>query len=313
MATDLEVIDPDGDIEAQAELMDMVCSSLGFFRIPFDCIDSAVREAAWSDARTFFALPEEVKQTVGFPEAGYPYGFSPFQFESLAASQGEDTPPDLKESYSVGPDCLGAAPTDLADGEAWIRSPSMWPMQPAGLRRSWSAYFQALSEVSAKLLGIMAVALELPVDYFNPLIDRHTSAMRALNYPRLTGSHPGSLRAGAHSDYGTLTILRTDGVPGLEAQNPDGSWTAIADNPETFVVNLGDSIAQWTNDRWRSTVHRVTTVDSSARQSMAFFHMANWDAQIACLPTCTDANNPPRYEPALAGPWLMAKFQSTVT
>ena len=313
MATDLELIDPDGDVGAQAALMDNVCSSLGFFRIPFDCIDGSVREAAWSDARKFFALPEEKKQVVGFPEAGYPYGFSPFQFERLAASQGEDTPPDLKESYSVGPDCLGPAPVDLADDEAWIRSPSMWPTKPVGLRASWSAYFQALSDVSAKLLGIMAVALDLPFDYFDPLIDRHTSAMRALNYPELSGAPSDSLRAGAHSDYGTLTILRTDGVPGLEAQNVDGGWTGIADKPGTFVVNLGDSIAQWTNDRWRSTVHRVTTVDSSARQSMAFFHMANWDAEIACLPTCTDTENPPLYEPALAGPWLMSKFQSTVS
>ena len=313
MATDLELIDPDGEIETQARSLDRVCRELGFFRIPFSCIDDDVREAAWASARRFFDLPTEAKETVGFPEAGYPYGFSPFQFESLAASQGEDTPPDLKESYSVGPDCLGPPPTDLADGEAWIRSPSMWPAQPSDLRSTWSAYFRALSDVSAKLLRIMAVALDLPAEYFDPLIGRHTSAMRALNYPRLTDTSSDSLRAGAHSDYGTLTILRTDGVPGLEAQNADGTWTAIADEPDTFVVNLGDSIAQWTNDRWRSTVHRVTAVDPRARQSMAFFHMANWDARIECLPTCTDSENPPRYEPALAGPWLMSKFQSTVS
>jgi len=123
----------------------------------------------------------------------------------------------------------------------------------------------------------------------------------------------GALRAGPHSDYGTLTILRTDGVAGLEVQQPDGSWTPVADEPGTFVVNLGDSIAQWTNDRWRSTVHRVTPVAGGrARMSMAFFHMANWDARIECLPSCLEPGQQPHHEPVLAGPWLMSKFQKTV-
>jgi isopenicillin N synthase-like dioxygenase len=320
---DLELIDPFGDANSQADLMDRVCSTVGFFRIPFSAVDAAIRERAWSAASDFFALPIEHKMAVTFPEPGYPYGYSPFQFETLAASQGESTPPDLKESYSVGPDCIGPNPAELAPGEDWIRSPSLWAAHPPGLKDAWSTYFQAMSLVSAQLLTIMAVALGLEHDHFGPLIQHHTSAMRALHYPGLgaqapgdglrAGAHSTSLRAGAHSDYGTLTILRTDGVPGLEVQNVDGSWSAVAHEPETFVVNLGDSIAQWTNDRWRSTVHRVTAIDPAPRESMAFFHMANWDALIECLPTCTTPDNPPRYEPVLAGPWLMSKFQSTVS
>ena len=139
--------------------------------------------------------------------------------------------------------------------------------------------------------------------------------MRALHYPAIDGDvGPGnSLRAGAHSDYGTLTILRTDEVPGLEIQDRSGNWVAVEPQPETFVVNLGDSVAQWTNDRWRSTVHRVTATTAEPRQSFAFFHMANWDATIECLPTCLDAGEAPRHDPVQAGPWLMRKFQSTVT
>jgi isopenicillin N synthase-like dioxygenase len=102
-------------------------------------------------------------------------------------------------------------------------------------------------------------------------------------------------------------------VPGLQIESADGSWIDIAPNPNNFVVNLGDSIAQWTNDRWRSTVHRVTAADPSARQSMAFFHMANWDATIECLPTCVEPGTAPKHEPVEAGPWLMRKFQSTVS
>ena len=315
--TDLVVIDPRGDRAEQAEAMDRACTELGFFRIPFGVIDEAVREAAWNDAKRFFAQPLDTKLAVAFPEPGYPYGYAPLGFEVLAASttdgQAGVGAPDLKETYSVGPDCLGPIPTTNDPAEAWLRSPSMWATEPTSLTTSLPAYFKALTDVSAQLLSLMATALDLPDNHFEPLIDRHTGALRSLRYPELDGEPTnGSLRAGPHSDYGTLTILRTDGVPGLEVLNGDGEWSPITHDPHTFVVNLGDSIQQWTNDRWRSTVHRVTPVSTEERHSMAFFHMANWDASIECLPTCHDAANPPRYEPVLAGPWLMSKFQKTV-
>ncbi len=312
MVIELEVVDP---MRRDAPAMiDRACRTLGFFRIPLSVVNAAVAEEAWQDALAFFSLSEAEKQQVVFPEPGYPYGYSPFRFETLAASRGEASPADLKESFAVGPDCLGPVPQVEHPGEAWIRSPSRWPARPAGLRSSWSQYFQALSEVSRDLLSLMAVALDLEPDHFEGLIDRHTSAMRALRYPALDlPPTDGALRAGAHTDYGTLTILRTDEVPGLEVRASDGSWSPVAPEPDTLVVNLGDSIARWTNDRWRSTLHRVTVPDCSARVSMAFFHMANWDARIECLPSCSSPRNPVRYPPVLAGPWLMDKFQKTVS
>lgn len=322
MATTLEIFDPTGDVDAQLDALDNACRSVGFFRIPFRVVEESIREQAWADAWRFFGQTTELKLEVAFPQAGYPYGYSPFAFEALAASTGDaagsDAVPDLKESFSVGPDCADAV-IDLTDsanhdpGEAWLHSPSLWPNEPESMRQSWTLAFRAFSAVAADLLSMMARALDLPADHFAGLIDRHSSAMRANHYPGLAGPVPaGALRAGPHSDYGTLTILRTDGVPGLEVQRPDGTWMTVADEPDTFIVNLGDTIAQWTNDRWRSTVHRVTPTSSDARMSMAFFHMANWDARIECLPGCLEAGEEPRYAPVLAGPWLMSKFQRTV-
>ena len=327
MATTLEVIDPAGDVDRQLDALDRACRTVGFFRVPFDVVDPAVRDRAWADAARFFAQPQAAKAAVAFPEVGYPYGYAPFEYETLAASDGTASAaygtasaPDLKESFSVGPDCMGPArpgvgADDSVDdpGEAWLRSPSLWPEEPSSLRESWGACYRALAAVASDLLSMMASALGMPADHFAPLIDRHSSAMRVNHYPALTGPiPPGALRAGAHTDYGTLTILRTDGVPGLEVRRPDGDWVAVADEPGTFVVNLGDSIAQWTNDRWRSTRHRVRPVDPRPRMSMAFFHMANWDARIECLPTCLAPGQRPRHEPVQAGPWLMSKFQRTV-
>ncbi len=314
---DLSVVDLQAPLADQVQTMASACESIGFFRIPLSSIDRAVADNAWNDAQKFFALPEADKTDISFPRAGYPYGYSPFGFETLAKSVDPSLPgtPDMKESLSVGPDC-GLRGNQVAHPESeWIRSPSLWPSSLPELRSSWTAYYRALAGVCEHLMSVMAIALDLPADYFAPVIDNPISSMRALHYPAIAvdAAPSGALRAGAHSDYGTLTILRTDEVPGLEIEAADGTWLEVEPMADMFLVNLGDSIAQWTNDRWRSTVHRVNTTDTRARQSFAFFHMANWDAIIDCLPTCLDPGESPRQAPVQAGPWLLEKFQATVT
>ncbi len=305
----LEVVDPDSPVAEQAEIMATACETTGFFLVPVSAIDTKVAIDAWDAATRFFAKPEHEKLAVAFPEPGYPYGYSPFKHETLAASLGDvAAAPDLKESFSVGPDCG----THTIDGDLWVNSPSIWSPTADDLKASWTAYYRLLTTLSNHLALVMARALDLPADYFDAKIDRPITSMRALHYPEITGDVGESLRAGAHSDYGMFTILRTDDVPGLQIENIDGSWTDIEPNSDMFIVNLGDSIAQWTNDRWRSTKHRVTAADPRPRQSFAFFQMANWDARIECLPSCLTRGEAPRHQPVVAGPWLMQKFQSTV-
>ena len=326
---ELDVVDMEAPMAQQAQVIDRACRDSGFFRIPLACIPAETAAGAWASARAFFAQPEAIKQRVAFPEPGYPYGYSPYRYEKLARSltgnrddgDGDDAgkagyndagydEADLKESFSAGPDCGSQV---LPEEAAWVRSPSIWPDHPPGFREAWVRYYRALSDVAARLLRSMAVALELAPEHFDPLIDRHISSMRAIYYPALDHDPDKALRAGAHSDYGTLTILRTDEVPGLEIWRDGGTWEPVTPEPDTFVVNLGDSIARWTNDRWRSTVHRVTATERRPRYSFAFFHMANWDATIKCLPTCLEVGRHSRYQPVRAGPWLMRKFRATVT
>ena len=309
---ELSLVDPNSPRSAQVETMRDACAANGFFRVPLSSIPADIAAEAWGLAKAFFSLPTAHKEAVGFPEPGYPYGYSEYGLEALARSLGDhDAVGDMKESFSVGPDCGVHASTVPATGaSAWIRSVSLWPTQIPELRDAWERYYQALAVVAAELMSVMAEALELPTDYFEPFIDRPISSMRALHYPAVPNQAPSALRAGAHTDYGTLTILRTDEVAGLQIHTHDGWWDVPPD-PDTFVVNLGDTIAQWTNDRWRSTLHRVVP-GAEPRQSMAFFHMANWDATIECLPTCRADGEAPRHQPVQAGPWLMQKFQSTV-
>jgi isopenicillin N synthase-like dioxygenase len=312
---ELGVVDLEAPIGEQVQAMTEACESLGFFRIPVSSIRRDVADAAWTAAAEFFALPVEVKRESEFPKPGYPYGYSPFGFEALARSLDDSAAvPDLKESLSVGPDCGDAVVRE--EDQAWIRSPSVWPSAIPNLRPAWIAYYRALSDVACRLMSIMARSLDLPADHFDSLIDRPITSMRAIHYPPAdpdsAASCSAALRAGAHADYGTLTILRTDEVGGLQIVDREGAWVDVEPDSETFVVNLGDSISQWTNNRWPSTVHRVVP-RPEPRQSMAFFHMANWDATIECLPGCGKDDGEVHHAPVQAGPWLMRKFQSTVS
>jgi isopenicillin N synthase-like dioxygenase len=168
-------------------------------------------------------------------------------------------------------------------------------------------------------MRLFAEALSLDTHYFDEYISSPISALRALNYPpQQHAPQPGQLRAGAHSDYGSLTILLPQSDSrGLEIQRLDGTWQEVVPVPGAFIINLGDLMARWTNNRWRSTMHRVANPEHthdphSRRQSIAYFHQPNWDANISTIPTCTNPSTTSSYEPVLSGPYLMSKFKSTV-
>lgn len=311
------VVDLSADSGVVAREIDAACRQVGFFQIVGHELGPGLEAAAWESARDFFALPLDEKLTVAIP-AGDAYGYGAFEIERLAASLGADTPPDLKETFSVGP--FGGAPAALDDpAAAFVYSPNRWPAGLPSMAAAVRAYYDALAGLVERVMALMAIGLELPADHFTPFIDRHTSALRALHYPDLRGHdvEPGQLRAGAHSDYGTLTLLRQDDAPGgLQVRDVDGAWHDVAAVTGAYVVNVGDALERWTNDRWRSTVHRVAvppaSIDrDSSRQSIAFFHNANWDAMIECLPTCRPDGEAPRYAPVGAGRHLMDKFRST--
>ncbi|MCY7297852.1 MAG: hypothetical protein LH616_01405 [Ilumatobacteraceae bacterium] len=287
------------------------CERVGFLTIVGHGVPESVVDGAWNSARTFFDLPLHDKMRVAMPRPGYPYGYSPIAGETLAKSLGNGGAPDLKESLAIGPvDRPTHTITDPDEDFAW--SQNLWPDAVPQLRPAWEQYFRALSDLAARLLRLMAIGLDMPEHHFDPMINRHTSAMRALNYPPQERVTPGQLGASAHTDYGTLTILLADPVQGgLQVTDDDGNWHDVQAQPGSFVVNLGDAMARWTNDRWRSTMHRVQ-VPLGRRQSIAFFHNANWDASIECLPTCLPMGGQPKYAPIAAGPHLMQKFQSTV-
>lgn len=302
---------------ALAAEIDAICRATGFLAIVRHGVPEATIETAWGKAEAFFSLPLERKQTAKAPYPGYPYGYLAPETESLARSRGVAAPPDQKESFNGGP---ARAPAGLTDPEAlgFCFAPTIWPDAPQGFREAWSAYYAAMEDLARRIMRAFAVALDLPEDFFARFIDAPVSALRALNYPApVRPPEPGQLRAGAHTDYGSLTILLPQaGSRGLEILAPDGNWIEVRPRPGAFVVNLGDLMARWTNDRWRSTLHRVVIPrDGGAerRQSFAFFHQPNWNAEIMALAACLGPGETPKYPSVRSGPYLMGKFKSTTT
>jgi isopenicillin N synthase-like dioxygenase len=303
---------------ALAREVDQICRTTGFLAIVNHGVAQDVIDSVWSKARAFFDLPPDEKQKARAPYVGYPYGYLGPELEALAKSRNVDTPPDLKESFNGGP---SSAPSDMTDAEAlaFCYAATIWPNRPEGFTAAWTAYYAAMEDLAARIMKIFALALDLPEDYFERFIDAPVSGLRALNYPeQKTLPKPGQLRAGAHTDYGSLTILLPqEGSKGLEILNPEGAWTPVPPAPGAFVINIGDLMARWTNDRWVSTLHRVVNPAPedgglSRRQSLAFFHQPNWFAEIQCLPACLAPGEKPKYAPVLSGPYLMSKFKATV-
>ncbi|MEQ8369959.1 MAG: 2-oxoglutarate and iron-dependent oxygenase domain-containing protein [Alphaproteobacteria bacterium] len=295
-----------------ARLIDQTCREIGFLGVVGHGIDEARIQACYDSARAFFDRPMAEKMAIRQPAANIVRGYIPLGGGALAATEGEETPPDLKESLTIG----ALQPYPSAPGAlATLRSPNLWPEKPAALRPAWQAYYRDLEELGRTLMRAFALALDLEEDYFLCRMDRHFSILSAIHYPdQAEEPRPGQLRAGVHSDFGTLTILRPDDAPGgLQVLDKTGKWADAPRLPGGFIINIGDLMARWTNDRWVSTLHRVVNPPrdkalGSRRISLAYFQEINPDIEVTALPTCVDAEHPARFAPVTAGAHHIDKF-----
>jgi isopenicillin N synthase-like dioxygenase len=293
------------------------CEEIGFFRIGAHGVATQDIDGTYDMARRFFMLPEEEKLLIRQPSPDVSRGYTPFRGETLSASLGETTPPDLKEMIDMGP-------VDVPGGEYYERpeagqhfAANLWPEEPAGFRVTMEAYYRRLNRLANDLMALFALALELPEDFFFDKLDKNMSALRVICYPEQhEAPQPGQLRGGAHTDYGTLTILTSDNAAGgLQALHRDGHWVDIDPQPGTYIVNIGDVMQIWTNDRWVSTLHRVVNpaadkATTARRHSIVFFHQPNYDAVIDTLPTCVDPARR-KYAPFTYGEHWMRKWMAT--
>jgi isopenicillin N synthase-like dioxygenase len=316
MAELVPTVDLSRPIEAAAAALDAACRTIGFMQVVGHGVPDAVIARFVAAATAFFDLPLDEKRSCVPADKQQNRGYAELGSEALSYSLGVDTPPDLFEAFNIGVDEWPAHNPYYEAERDRTFAPNIWPARPAGMRAAYVEYFAAVEQVAHRLTSTMAVALDLPRDFFAAATDRSVNTLRSINYERRPGEPDpveGQMRMGAHTDYGILTLLHADPVPGLQIVGPDGQWHDVQPAPDAFLVNLGDAIAVWTNDRYRSTLHRVVPPPRSPdgrvrRRSFAFFHDGNLDAVMECLPSCTDATHPPKYAPITIGDHLLAKI-----
>ena len=309
----------DGERREVAGQVARACETVGFLIVSGHGIPQQVIDRAFSVSRAFFDLPVEEKARF-MPEDGVaPRGYHAVATRNLARTYGQETPPDLREQFFIGPLVPQADRLAHIPEAALYYSENIWPSRPAEYREAFTEFYSAFEILAERLMGIFAVALGLPEAFFDDKIDRHFSTCPSNHYPVIENDpQPGQLRCGAHTDFGSLTILAFNDAPGgLQAQMPDGSWLDVRPGPGQLVVNLGDMMQRWTNDRWKSTVHRVVNPPAerrgeSRRQTIGYFLHPNYDAEIDCLEGCCGPGNPAKYPRIMAGDHMREKLERRI-
>ncbi|WP_329059189.1 isopenicillin N synthase family dioxygenase [Amycolatopsis sp. NBC_01480] len=275
---------PEGRAVVAAEI-DRALRESGFLLVTGHGVPSELRAETRELARRFFALPPEVKQRYAVTVGGR--GWLPPGVEANGYAEGTETPPDLKESYSAGADTGVGDPA--VDG-FWFQ-PNVWPAEVPGLAATAREYMARMRALSDDLLRVFAHALALAPDHFTRHTGRPTYTFNINRYPPLTSvgpPEPGQFRIGPHTDFGTVTVLdRQSGAGGLQVCTAEGDWVDAPFDESAFTVNIGDLMARWTGDRWRSTRHRVLPPQPTAPDedlvSLIFFYETDHDARITSL------------------------------
>lgn len=295
----------DTEFDAVARQIDEANQHVGFLAVVNHGVPQKLLDDVYDVTAEFFDLPMVERLSV-LGSRHTSRGYIPPKQRALARTRGIETPADLVELFSIG---LPEVPDD-----PWFRraqdlgyfAANQWPEHPTRFREIWEAYYREMSALAFELMQLFAVALGLEKNWFDDKVDRPISNLFANHYPPLTAvPEPGQIRVGEHTDYGSLTLLyQSDAVGGLEVLLDD-VWCPIEPIAGSFVVNIGDLMARWTNDRWISTLHRVQNPaisgPASRRISFPFFCQPNYDAVIETLPTCRQPGGTSRYSTITAG------------
>ena len=323
MTDQIPVIDlesfPSGDRATRvriAKQLGSAAETLGFVVISGHGIDPAIGNVLKEAAVRFFDLPRVTKMIIRRPTNDQNRGYIPYGEETLVRMAGGDSPPDYKEVFAIGPDDVPQELYFTGAGSYPSFAPNLWPDDPTDLRPKMLAYWQQMEKLMRVVGEALAIALDLPDDAFADVLDgRHTSQLRLLHYPPPVGTiEPGQLRAGEHSDVGMMTILRNDPVPGgLQVKIRVGEWIDAPAVENTFILNIGDLLMRWTNDRFVSTLHRVMVppldaVGEIRRLSIGFFVGPRYNATVECLPTCCGPDDPPKYAPVVVDDYRTNRF-----
>lgn len=285
--TDIASVSLDQPLENIADELGSSFEEFGFAIIRDHGIPADLIARAEELSKAFFALPEDVKRSYILPNGGGARGYTPFGTEKAKDAAVHD----LKEFWHVGRELPKGHP--LSD----FMAPNIWPDEVKGFRETFKALYVAFDEAGIRVLRAIALHLGLEETFFDATVDDGNSVMRLLRYPPLEGKEAeGAIRAAAHGDINTITLLLGAEEAGLELLTRKGEWLAVSPPPGALAVNIGDMLDRLTNSKLRSTTHRVVNPHGDAayraRYSMPFFLHFRPDYVIETLPSCADENTP---------------------
>ena len=297
-----------GGLERVASEVRQACESIGFFYIAGHGVPQATIDAAFAASREFHAMPVAEKRALRINENNI--GYLPVNESIQGASKvHKATRPNYNESFFISHD-RGLDHPDVKAGLP-LRGMNQWPDGHDGMRTAMVRYFTTMERVGEQLLPILARALELPADWFDRFFrDEAHINLRFLHYPPQETDDDEQYGQGPHTDNSFITMLAREDVPGLAVGLPNGEWLAPPVIEGTFLVNLGNMMKRWSNDRFHSTPHGVLNDSGKDRYSIAFFYSPNIDARIECVPTCVGADAPARYEPAVYRDLVLAFYNA---
>jgi isopenicillin N synthase-like dioxygenase len=307
--SDIPIIDlapltePRGRADTVAQLRDAL-ERIGFVYVGGHGIPEAMVETIKALNQKFHALPMEAKRAVAIND--FHRGYIPFSSSTIITSSVANvTRPNQSESLMV----LHELAPDDADLVARrpLQGPNQWPREIPEMRAMVLDYMEHMTGLGLVLAGAIAEALDLPHDWFVPHFVRPTLWLRLLHYP-VQADEPELYGSAPHTDYGFITLLAQDAVGGLEVRNRRGEWIPARPIPGTFVMNVGDILARWSNGRFASTPHRVRNLAGVDRYSMAFFMDPSMDSIIECPPTVAPAGEAPRFAPVRFGDYVMERI-----
>ncbi|RZC50196.1 hypothetical protein C5167_018622 [Papaver somniferum] len=307
------------DIQNSVSLLKQACLDSGFFYVINHGISQEFMDEVFEQSRRFFELPIDEKMKLLRNEKNR--GYTPVLDELLDSENQVNG--DYKEGYYIGVE----VPEDDPASEKPFYGPNQWPPTDLlpGWRETMEKYHQEALRVAKAVAKIIALALDLDGDFFDKpeMLGEPIATSRLLHYEgvrhvtgRMSDPDNGIFGAGAHSDYGLITLLATDDNLGLQiCKDKDSNpqiWEYVAPLKGAFVVNLGDMLERWSNGIFRSTLHRVLG-NGQERYSIAYFVEPSHDCVVECLPSCKSETNPPKFPPVTCAAYLSQRYKDTHT
>jgi isopenicillin N synthase-like dioxygenase len=288
-----------------AEKISQACCDIGFFYLVNHGVDAALTSEIFLQTRALFDLPESEKKKLDIQKSPYMRGYF-----SFGGDKSDGIHDDIKEGFDLALDLPAGDPLVLA--KLPFYGPNTWPPLP-GFQTTINAYYDAMMGVGIKLLRLFGLGLGVDEEFFPNRFKKPIAQIRLLKYPPPEDLTAVRIGAGEHTDFGWITMILQDEVGGLEVLDRGGTWTEVPHIPGSFVVNVGDLMQRWTNDKYVATMHRVMNRTTHHRYSAAFFMDPDYHVEVNCLPTSTDDGNPAKYTPIIVGDYMNQRFLDTTT